>query len=150
MTPSRISFAVASMLNTTQWTYAPLGASGSSTTSACAPTPGEATDQRSGGVLPWPPSALHANRTGIGAPSRNAGLVTVIESGTLPRTILVWPTRPHPLSDSSPTAARQTGRHNMVIIDSWLPGDDRTPRPAGGLAFGGIRAGGRRMRSWSP
>src|SRR4051794_20952336 len=105
------------MLNSTQWTYAPLGASGSSMTSAWAATPVEATDQRSGGVLPCPPASLHANRTGISAPSRNAGLVTVIESGTLPRTILVWPTRPHPLSDSIPTAARLTRRHNVVIID---------------------------------
>lgn len=54
---------------TTQWTYNPAGASGSSTTSAA---PSGADHQRRGDAGP-----LQVYRAGIGAPSANAGLLIV-------------------------------------------------------------------------
>src|SRR5262245_42245767 len=98
------------MFAITQWTYEPLGASGSSTTmaNACVAEGCGTPDQCSGRVLPVPPGyEAHPNRVGIRAPSRNAALVTVNHS---PRSAALLGFGASPQAVSPPPATRARAR----------------------------------------
>jgi hypothetical protein len=100
--------AVEAMFATTQCTYVPFGASGSSTTRASAVVPAGTPDHRKGGDMLRP---LQLYTAGICAPSPNAALVTLSVAGALvvgsstPREHAVVPTASNA---ASTTAIRDT------------------------------------------
>jgi heme-degrading monooxygenase HmoA len=91
------------MPDSVQWMKLPPGASGSSSTSTSSAACGGTLDHASGGDVPAP---SQVNRFGIGAPSRNAGLVSrTVGALEGARISTVFPPPPHPPRAATTTAA---------------------------------------------